>query len=339
MIFYNSGVTIVGIIPKEENEMPKKALITGVDGQIGSYLAESLLNKGYEVFGMLRRTSNYVLPNIEHIQDKINIVYGDLDVDNHLSALLYDIKPDELYNMAAQSDVRISFDIPEYTCDVTGVGVLRLLEAIRKFSPNTRMYQSSTSEMFGSTPAPQNEQSIMLPNNPYACAKLLGHNLCRVYREAYGLFVSCGILFNNESPRRGLNFVTRKIAHNIALIKKGSIKIFSLGNLDAKRDWGYSPEYVEIIWKILQQEKPDDFVVGTGEAHTIREFVEEAFKVAGLEQWEKYVTIDQNLKRARETNYLCADSSKARRELGWNPRVKFREIVKIMVEAEINQTI
>jgi len=318
----------------------KNALITGITGQDGSYLAELLLNKGYEVYGLMRRSAIYPesIKNIEHIKDKVKLIFGSLETDGHLTSIVNDIKPDEIYNLAAQSDVRISFDIPEYTCDVTGLGVLRLLEAIRKFSPNSKMYQASSSEMFGTVAPPQNENGPFNPQNPYAVAKLFAFHQCKIYRKSYGLFVSNGILFNHESERRGLNFVTRKITHSVAEIKLGKRQFIELGNLDAKRDWGYAPEYVVAMWKMLQYNKPDDFVVGTGAVHSVREFVDEAFSVAGLDS-SNHIKIDQNMIRPSETHYLQADIRKTETELGWKPKVHFKDLVKIMYDSDFNSLI
>jgi len=314
------------------------AFITGIDGMDGSYLSELLLERGYEVHGMVRRTALYPesLRNIKHIRDKLHLHFGDLQNENHISALIYEIKPDEIYNLASQSDVRVSFDIPEYTGDVTGLGVTRLLEAVRKFSPRSKLYQASSSEMFGTSAPPQNENGPFRPRNPYAAAKLYAHHMCQIYRDAYSLFIACGILFNHESPRRGENFVTRKIVKAACEIARGERKELFLGNLEAKRDWGYAPDYVKAMWMMLQQEKPDDFVIGTGEVHTVKEFVEEAFRFVGLD-WEKYVKADPNLYRPTETFYLHADTRKAEAELGWRPTVRFKELVKIMVEAEMRR--
>lgn len=316
--------------------MTKKVLITGISGQDGSYLAELLLKKDYKVYGLIRRSAIYPesMKNIKGIKDKIELVFGSLETDGHLCSIINDIKPDEIYNLAAQSDVRVSFDIPEYTCDVTGMGVLRLLEAIRKFSPNSKLYQASSSEMFGTVAPPQNENGPFNPQNPYACAKLFAFNQCRIYRDAYNLFIASGILFNHESARRGLNFVTRKITHGVAEIAKGKRDFIELGNLDAKRDWGYAPEYVEAMWMMLQHDKPEDFVVGTGEVHTVQEFVDETFKVAGL-QPEKHIMINSLMLRPTETRYLQADTKKTITELGWKPKVHFKDLVKIMYESDL----
>lgn len=304
-----------------------KALITGVTGQDGSYLSELLLSKGYEVHGMVRRTAQYP-ESLEYVPKDVQIHFGDLQNEHHLCSIIHEIKPDEIYNLAAQSDVRVSFDIPEYTGEITGVGVTRLLEAVKKFSSNSKVYQASSSEMFGTCTPPQNELGPFLPQNPYAVAKLYAHHMCRIYREAYGIFVSCGILFNHESPRRGKNFVTRKITS--AVIQKRQL---SLGNLSARRDWGYAPDYVEAMWRMLQQGKPDDFVIGTGETHSVQEFMEESYKCCEL-NWKEYVTINPKLFRPSETHYLCANAEKARKTLGWKPKVTFHELVKIMIEAE-----
>jgi GDPmannose 4,6-dehydratase len=319
----------------------KTALITGISGQDGSFLAELLLKKEYKVYGLIRRQAVFPenLQNIEHIKDKIELVFGDLSTQGHLCNILRDIQPDEIYNLAAQSDVRISFDIAEYTCDITGMGVLRLLEAIRAFSPHSRLYQACSSEQFGDTPPPQNVNSIMNPQNPYAVAKLFAYHQCKIYRKAYKMFISNGILFNHESERRGINFVTRKITHAVAEIAKGKTEFIRLGNLDAKRDWGYSPEYVEAMWMMLQRGKPEDFAVGTGEVHTVQEFVDETFAVAGIKNSQKHIIIDTSMMRPAETNYLQADISRTVSELGWSPKVHFKELVKIMYDADFNSIV
>lgn len=316
----------------------KKALITGISGQDGSYLAELLLYKGYQVHGLIRRTALYPdnLKNIEHIQNRLSLHYGDLATDNHLSALIAELKPDEVYNLASQSDVRISFDIPEYTGDITGLGVVRLLEAIRKFSPKSKFYQASSSELFGNSLPPQNEDTPINPRSPYGVAKLYGHHIVKVYRESYKLFCCNGILFNHESERRGKNFVTRKITTAVARIAEGTQKKLYLGNLDAKRDWGYAPDYCEAMWMMLQQGEPCDFVIGTGEAHSVRDFLDAAFGYVSLD-WEKYVEIDPKFYRPAEVNYLCADARKAEIVLGWKPKTSFKELVQLMVESEINK--
>ena len=278
--------------------MKKKALITGITGQDGSYLAELLLNKGYEVHGLIRRSSSFNTDRIEHIyqdphepQPRLFLHYGDLSVSGHLTEMIYNIQPDEVYHLGAQSHVKVSFEMPEYTGDITAIGTVRLLEAIRKSGVKARFYQASSSEMYGSAPAPQNEQTPFEPRSPYAAAKVYAYWLVRNYREAYHLFACNGVLFNHESPRRGETFVTRKITRAAARIKLGLQKVLYLGNLDARRDWGYAPEYVKAMWIILQQGKPQDFVIGTGESHTVREFVQEAFSIVDLD-WEEYVKID-----------------------------------------------
>jgi len=313
----------------------KTAFITGINGQCGSYLAELLLEKEYSVHGMIRRTALHPesMKNIEHITDKIALHFGDLTNESQLCYLLHTIQPDELYNLAAQSDVRISFDIPEYTENVTSLGVTRLLEALRRFSPKTRMLQASSSEMFGSSLPPQNELTPFKPRSPYGVAKYSAYCMTQIYREGYGLFVANSICFNNESPRRGKNFVTRKITSAVNEILRGERKELFLGNLDGKRDWGFSGDYVGAMWMMLQQDIPDDYVIGTGEAHTVREFVEEAFNLVDLD-WKKYVKIDPDLYRPVEVNYLLADATKAHKKLGWYPTVTFKDLVKIMVEAD-----
>lgn len=313
-----------------------KAFITGINGQDGSYLAELLLEKGYEIYGTIRRTSNYPLnlKNIEHIKDKLNLYFCDLENEHHLCSLINNIKPDEIYHLAAQSDVRVSFDIPEYTCSINGLGTLRVLEAVKNFSPNSKIYNAATSELWGTAPPPQNENTPMIPNSPYSAAKLLAFNLCKIYRESYKLFISSGILANHESERRGENFVTRKITKAVANIKAGKQDVLYLGNLEAKRDWGYSLDYMKATYLMLQQDKPNDFVIGTGEAHSVKEFVEEAFNYVGLD-WANYVKIDPKLYRPLEVNYLCVDASKAREKLGWEPKVTFKELVKIMLESDL----
>ncbi len=313
----------------------KKAFITGVSGQDGSYLSELLLSKGYEVHGLIRRNSGFLYPNIEQSRDRMILHYGDMENEHHLCSIVHELQPDEIYNLAAQSDVGISFDIPEYTMDVTGAGALRLYEAVRKFAPKARVYQASTSELFGNTPAPQNENTRMLPTSPYAVAKLAAHHLARQYRER-GLFFSCGILFNHESPRRGPNFVTRKITMAVAEIIHNGRTTLELGNLDARRDWGYAPDYVQAMWLMLQRDEPDDFVIGTGETHTVGEFAEYAFEVAGLD-WQKHVVVNPKYYRPLDTNFLQADITKARRILGWWPVTNFRGLVNIMVDADLRR--
>lgn len=317
----------------------KKAFITGISGQDGSYLAEFLLKKGYEVHGIVRRTSSVVRERLEYLYPEFKgkqlfLHYGDITDGSGLARLLYKLQPDEIYNLAAQSHVKISFDIPEYTVNTVALGTLRLLEAIRDSSIKTKFYQASSSEMFGQArEAPQKETTPFYPRSPYACAKVFAHHLTVNYRESYGLFACSGILFNHESPRRGENFVTRKITRGVAdLLAKKTDKIH-LGNLEAKRDWGYAPDYVEAMWLMLQQNQPDDYVIATGEAHSVKEFAKEAFKLAGL-NWENYVLTDKKYFRPTEVDLLIGDASKARRQLGWQSKVGFEELVKIMVEAD-----
>ncbi len=326
-----------------ERSTVKKALITGITGQDGSYLAEFLLGKGYAVHGLIRRASTFNTDRIEHLykdpheaETRLFLHYGDVASSGNLSDLVYDIRPNEIYHLAAQSHVRVSFDMPEYTGDVTGLGTVRLLEAIRKSGIDTRFYQASSSEMFGSTPPPQNEATPFQPQSPYAAAKLYAYWLTRTYREGYGIHASNGILFNHESPRRGETFVTRKITRAVAAIVAGQQDTLFLGNLDAKRDWGYAPDFVEAMWLMLQQDTPDDYVIGTGEAHSVREFLDEAFGYVGLD-WRTYVRIDERYYRPNEVDYLLADPTKAREQLGWQPRTAFRELVHIMVDADLEQ--
>lgn len=311
-----------------------KALITGVDGQDGSYLSELLLDKGYKVYGMLRKGVNPT-HNIDHLLNDIEIVYGDLATENHLCKILHDIKPEEIYNLAGQSDVAVSFHIPEYTGDVTGLGVTRLLEAIKSFSPDSKLYQASSSEMFGDCQPPQNESTPFKARSPYAAAKIYAHNMVRCYRESYNMFACCGILFNHESERRGLNFVTRKISNAVARIYLKKQSKLVLGNIWAKRDWGAAPDYVEAMWMMLQQDKPDDYVIGTGVNHTIQDFVEAAFKYVGLD-WTKYTEYNSDKYiRPAEVNCLLADATKAKVKLNWKPKTTFDELVSIMVDNDI----
>jgi len=322
--------------------MPKRALITGITGQDGSYLAELLLSKGYEVHGLRRRSSSFNTSRIDHLINdfrhdsdaRLFLDYGDLTDSTSLIKLLYNLQPDEIYNLGAQSHVHISFEIPEYTSDVTGVGCARILEAVRETGIKTRIYQASSSEMFGSTPPPQNENSRFHPRSPYACAKVFGYNLTVNYRESYDMFACNGILFNHESPRRGENFVTRKITRAIARIKRGLQEKLYLGNLAARRDWGYAPEYVEAMWLMLQQDAPDDYVIATGQSHSVQEFLTAAFEYVGLE-WQKYVEIDPRYFRPAEVNDLIGDASKAKEKLGWEFTKHFPELVKILVDADV----
>ncbi len=317
----------------------KKALITGITGQDGSYLADLLVAKGYEVHGIIRRASTFNTARIDHLyQDphvngvRLFLHYGDLSDAVNLTKLLYELQPDEVYK---QSHVRVSFDIPEYTADVTGVGTIRILEAIRESGVKPRFYQASSSEMYGKVQeVPQTETTPFWPRSPYGCAKMFGYWATVNYRESYGLFASNGILFNHESPRRGETFVTRKISRAVAAIKLGLQKELYLGNMDAKRDWGYAPEYVEGMWRILQADQPDDFVLATNETHTVKEFVQEAFGHVGLE-WEKYIKYDARYERPAEVDLLIGDPAKAKRQLGWEPKVRFKELVQIMVDADL----
>jgi len=320
----------------------KRALITGITGQDGSYLAELLLKKGYEVHGIIRRASSFNSSRIDHLyQDrhtrgvKLFLHYGDLSDSVNLVKMLYDLKPDEIYHLAAQSHVRVSFDIPEYTSDITAVGTIRILEAIRETKSNPRFYQASSSEMFGkATEVPQRESTPFHPRSPYAVSKVFAYWATVNYRESYNLFASNGILFNHESPRRGETFVTRKITRAVAHIKLGLQEKLYLGNLDARRDWGYAPEYVEAMWLILQQDQPDDYVIATGETHSVREFCEEAFGHVGMD-WRKYVEIDKLYYRPAEVDMLIGDASKAKKVLGWQPKTRFKDLVRLMVDADI----
>lgn len=321
----------------------KKAFISGITGQDGSYLAEFLLSKGYEVHGIIRRASTFNTVRIDHIyvdphdpNARLFLHYGDLSDSEKISYILYNIKPDEVYHLGAQSHVKVSFSMPEYTGNVTALGTVRVLEAIRRSGNNSKFYQASSSEMFGQSPSPQNESTAFNPTSPYAVAKVYAYWITKNYRIGYNMFACNGILFNHESPRRGEIFVTRKISMAIANILAKKQKTLYLGNLEPKRDWGYAPEYVEVMWRILQQKKPDDYVVGTGEQHSVSEFVEEAFSYAGL-NWEKYVKIDKKYFRPTETEDLVADSSKIKKIMNWEPRIKFRELVKIMVDADMRK--
>jgi len=319
----------------------KRALITGITGQDGSYLAEFLLHKGYEVHGIVRRSSSFNRSRIDHLyQDphlpktRFFLHYGDLADSEQIAHLIYNIRPDEIYNLAAQSHVRVSFDLPEYTSNITALGTTRLLEALRRSGNNAKFYQASSSEMFGAAPPPQNEKTPFHPRSPYAASKVYSYWMVRNYRDGYNLFTTNGILFNHESPRRGENFVTRKITRGLAAILSKKTEKLYLGNLDAQRDWGYAPEYVEVMWKMLQQEEPDDYVIGTGETHSVKEFLEEAFGYLDLD-WKKYVEIDKRYFRPTEVEYLKADPSKARKKLKWSPRITFCDLVKIMVDYDL----
>jgi GDPmannose 4,6-dehydratase len=318
----------------------KRALITGITGQDGSYLAELLLGKGYEVHGVIRRSSSFNTERLDPLyQDphaanyRLRLVYGDLDDASSLSHILQTIKPDEIYNLGAQSHVRVSFDIPEYTASTVAMGTLRLLEAMRELGSPCRLYQASSSEMYGASAPPQSEDTPFLPRSPYACAKVFAHHLCQNYRQAYGLFICCGILFNHESPRRGIPFVTRKITRAAARIKHGLDSKLYLGNLDARRDWGFAGDYVEAMWLMLQQEKPDDYVIATGESHAVREVLDVAFGALGLD-WKRHVEIDPRYYRPTEVDHLLGDARRARERLGWQPKVRFRELIEMMVGSD-----
>jgi len=320
----------------------KKALITGITGQDGSYLAELLLEKGYEVHGIVRRSSSFNTGRIDHLYadphtpgTRLFLHYGDLNDGSSLNLLLKKLRPEEIYNLGSQSHVRVSFDVPEYTGEVTGLGATRLLEAIRELDlTHTRVYQASSSEMFGASPPPQNEKTPFYPRSPYGCAKVYAYWIGVNYREAYGLHVTNGILFNHESPRRGETFVTRKVTRAASRIKLGLQQKVYLGNLDAKRDWGYAKDFVEAMWLMLQQEKPDDYVVATGESHSVRELCELAFSHVGLD-YHEFVEIDPRYYRPTEVDFLLGDPSKAARQLGWKPRTTFKELIRIMMDSDL----
>ncbi len=321
--------------------MAKKALITGITGQDGSYLAELLLEKGYEVYGIIRRASTFNTGRIDHIYEdphtnpKLKLLYGDLSDSSSVYTILSEVQPDEIYNLAAQSHVRVSFDIPEYTADVTALGAVRILEAMHKLGLKAKYYQASSSEMYGKVQAvPQTETTPFYPRSPYAVAKLYAHWITVNYRESYDMFACSGILFNHESPRRGETFVTRKITRAVAHIKAGLQDKLYLGNLDSKRDWGFAKEYVEAMWLMLQQDEPDDYVIATNETHTIREFLDVAFGHVGLD-WKKYVEIDKRYYRPAEVDLLIGDPTKAEKQLGWKPKTTFEELTKLMVDSDI----
>jgi GDPmannose 4,6-dehydratase len=321
----------------------KRALITGTTGQDGSYLAELLLEKGYEVHGLKRRSSSFNTERVDHLYEDAReaptnfyLHYADLADSGSLTKILYELQPDEIYNLGAQSHVKVSFEIPEYTGDVVALGALRLIEAMRQAGAQVRLYQASSSEMFGSTPPPQSETTPFHPRSPYACAKVFAHHVVVSYRESYGMHASSGILFNHESPRRGETFVTRKITRAVARIKLGLQSRLYLGNLDARRDWGYAPDYVRAMWLMVQQDSPDDYAIGTGESHSVREFVELAFEHVHLD-WREFVVVDRQYYRPAEVDHLLADASKARARLGWEPRVGFGELVRIMVDADLEE--
>jgi GDPmannose 4,6-dehydratase len=319
----------------------KKALITGITGQDGSYLADFLLDRGYEVHGIIRRSSSFNRQRLEHLYKdpresgtKLFLHYGDLSDSEALSHIIYNIHPDEVYNLGAQSHVRVSFDMPEYTTNVTALGVTRLLEIARKSNHRVKIYQASSSEMFGSAKPPQGEETPFRPRSPYACSKLYAYWMIRNYREGYGLFASNGILFNHESPRRGETFVTRKITYSITRLLTKKDRYLYLGNLESRRDWGYAPEYVEVMWKILQQDSADDFVIGTGESHSVQEFLDLAFAYVDLNV-DEYVRIDPVYFRPTEVEVLIANKERSEKKLGWKPKIKFNDLVKIMIDADM----
>ena len=318
-----------------------RALITGVTGQDGSYLAELLLAKGYEVHGLKRRSSSFNTERVDHIYEdlheegsRFHLHYGDLSDTGSLWRLLWEVQPEEVYNLAAQSHVRVSFDVPESTGDITGMGALRVLEGIRKTGVKARFYQASSSEMFGSTPPPQSEETRFHPRSPYGCAKLFAHSVTVNYRESYGMYACGGILFNHESPRRGETFVTRKVCRAAAHVKFGLQEKLYMGNLEARRDWGYAPEYVEAMWRMMQAEQAADYVIGTGEMHSVGELVETAFARVGLD-WRDHVAHDARYERPAEVDALRADAGRARKELGWEAKTGFKELVELMVDAEV----
>lgn len=316
----------------------KSALITGINGQDGSYLAELLLKKDYKVYGMFRRTSSNHMGNIVHLLDKIELIYADMTDMGSIMLALKKSKPDEVYNLAAQSFVSTSFEQPYVTGMVTGLGVTNMLEAIRYFNPKIKYYQASSSEMFGKiSEMPQNEETRFHPRSPYAVAKLYGHWLTINYRESYDMYACSGILFNHESERRGLEFVTRKITDAVAKIYLGKQKYLYLGNLEAKRDWGHAQDYVEAMWLMLQQNKPDDYVIASGETHSVKDFVKEAFAVAGIKDWEKHIKIDKRFFRPAEVDILLGDCSKAKKQLGWEPKISFKQLVELMVKSDITK--
>jgi GDPmannose 4,6-dehydratase len=322
--------------------LTKKALITGITGQDGSYLAEFLINKGYQVYGIIRRSSSFNTQRVDHLyQDpheknrRLNLIYGDLNDASSLNTIIKTVQPNEIYNLGAQSHVKVSFEVPEYTAEVTGLGTIRLLEAIRESGVKTKFYQASSSEMYGKVlETPQNENTPFYPRSPYGASKVYAYWITVNYREAYNIFACNGILFNHESPRRGETFVTRKITMALARIKYGLQKKLYLGNLDSKRDWGFAGDYVEAMWLMLQQSKPEDYVIATGETHSVKEFLQEAFGYAELD-WKKFVEIDKRYFRPTEVDLLLGDSSKARRVLKWKPKVKFKQLVHMMVDSDM----
>jgi GDPmannose 4,6-dehydratase len=318
--------------------MSRTALITGITGQDGSYLAEFLLKKNYDVYGMVRRLSHPNYERIEHILDDIHLIEGDMIDQSSLTSVVDEVKPQEVYNLAAQSFVPTSWKQPVLTGEVTGLGVVRLLEAIRRVDSTIKFYQASSSEMFGlARESPQNENTPFYPRSPYGIAKVYAYWITVNYRESYGMYALNGICFNHESPRRGLEFVTRKITSGVAAISLGLAESITLGNLDVRRDWGYAEDYVEAMWRMLQQKEAEDYVIATGETHSVKDFVKRAFQVVGIEDWEKHVRIDKRLFRPAEVYDLCGDYSKARKKLGWSPKVSFNELVEMMVKADIER--
>jgi len=313
----------------------KKAMITGITGQDGSYLSELLLEKGYQVYGMVRRSSVENFDRIEHIKDKLRLIQGDLTDQSSLDEAIKTVKPDEVYNLGAQSFVPTSWNQPVLTADVDGLGVTRILGAIQKHKPDTKFFQASSSEMFGKVrEVPQTETTPFYPRSPYGVSKTYGHYITVNYRESYGIFACSGISFNHESPRRGLEFVSRKVTDGVARIKLGLAKSLSMGNLDAKRDWGFAGDYVKAMWLMLQQEKPEDFVIATGETHNVKELIQTAFSYVGLD-WEKYVVVDRKLLRPAEVDFLVGNPAKAKKKLGWKPEVSFKQLVEMMLDADI----
>jgi GDPmannose 4,6-dehydratase len=316
----------------------RRAFITGITGQDGSYLAELLLEKDYQVYGMVRRSSSFNTARIDHIFDDLELVFGDLADGSSLNRLIRTIRPDEIYNLGAQSHVRVSFDIPEYTADIDALGTLRLLDAIRESDLACRFYEAGSSEMFGNAPPPQNELTPFQPRSPYGVAKVFGYWITRNYREAYRMYAANGILFNHESPRRGETFVTRKITKAVAAIRRGEQDKLVLGNLDAKRDWGYAPDYMRGAWMMLQADEPDDYVLATSEPHSVREFLEQAFShgpIRDMLDWRDFVVTDERYLRPAEIDELCGNAGKAKKKLGWEPTVGFKELVWIMVDHDL----
>lgn len=322
--------------------MAKTALITGITGQDGSYLTELLLSKGYEVHGIIRRSSTFNTGRINHLYEdphvsgvRMHLHYGDLTDSGSIEKIINKIKPDEIYHLGAQSHVRVSFDLPEYTANTDALGTLRVLEAVKNSGLKAKFYNAASSEMFGSAVPPQNEKTPFCPRSPYAISKVFSFNMTQLYREAHGIFACNGMLFNHESPRRGETFVTKKITRGIARIKAGLDKKIYLGNLDAKRDWGFAPEYVEAMHLMLCQDKPDDYVIATGQTHSVREFLEKAFAYAGLENWKSYVNFDERYLRPAEVQILAGDAAKAKERIGWQPKIKFDDLYKIMVDSDL----